>query len=305
MDWRLRMFLWLLHRKPERLPEGDLSEYRKQAALTWKSNRIWIDGPLVRVRKIQDFHIENRSGHPIRVRAYTAGVPTKHILFYLHGGGWVGRDIDTYDNFCRRVCRNTGYTIYSIEYRKSPETKFPGAIEDGIDIIRHLVEHSIPDGCSLSLCGDSAGGNMALGITYLLRQEIRFQKLLVFFPPFSTDLTHASFDTYGRGYILEKGTISWMRDQYLASTDQYDDPLISPLRFTDFDFLPDTMITVGGKDPLYDQVMEFVQKVRLTGASVKLFEYPDLTHGFYLLRNLSRSVRQAYQDVYEFLRTGD
>ena len=301
MDWRLRMFLWLLHRKPERLPEGDLSEYRRQAARTWKANRIWIDGPLVRVGKIREFHIENRAGFPIRVRSYKASTPNKHVLFYLHGGGWVGRDIDTYDNFCRRVCRNTGYTVYSIEYRKSPETKFPGAIEDGVDVIRHLAQQHLSDGTTLSLCGDSAGGNMAIGITYLLHQEIRFQKLLVFFPPFSTDLTHPSFETYGRGFILEKGTISWMRDQYLPLADQYDDPLISPVLFIDFEFLPDTMITVGGKDPLYDQVMEFTQKVRGSGSSVKLIEYPDLTHGFYLLGNLSGSVRQAYQDVYEFL----
>lgn len=301
MSWRLQLFLWLLHRTPEQVPIQDLEQYREKAAQSWKWNRWWIDGRLVPVGEVRDHMIPNRHGDHIRVRVYRSRKPNDHTMFYLHGGGWVGRNLDTYDNFCRRVCRNTGTTIYSIEYRKSPETPFPGPIEDGVDVIRSLIAKSMVDPDRMSLCGDSAGGNMAITISYLLQDEFRFQKLLAFYPPLSADLDYPSFDTYGRGFIIEKEVISWMRDQYLTSEEQYTDILASPLYHQSFDFLPEILLTTGGKDPLQDHAKTFAKKLQNNGHPTTFHEYADLPHGFYLLYNLSSSVRRAYQDVYQFL----
>ena len=298
MGLRLRFFLWLLHRKPDQISSMDLNQYRKQVNKSWKTNRRWIDGRLINVNQVTDELINNRHGYPIRVRSYQSKIPNGKVLFYLHGGGWVGRNIDTYDNFCRRVCRNTAMTVYSIGYRLSPETKFPGAIEDGLDVIRHLVSRHRLDENKLHICGDSAGGNMAIGMIYLLRFEIQFQKLLLLYPPVSAKLDQPSMEAYGQGFIIEKDNIAWMRDQYLDSPEQFVDPLVSPLYHQDFDFLPPTIVTIGGKDPLYDQVMEFTRKVQASGKSVALHQYPTLPHGFYLLHNLSKSVKKAYRDVY-------
>lgn len=301
MGLRLRFFLWLLHRKPDTMADADLNLYRQQVNKNWDIHRIWIDGRRAKVDTVQDEMIENRQGVSIPVRQYQPQNPGNNTIFYLHGGGWVGRNIDTYDNFCRRVCQNTNTTIYSIGYRLAPESKFPGAIEDGVDVIRHLVSNHGLNVNHLHICGDSAGGNMAVGITYLLRHEIQFQKLLLLYPPVSANLDQASVNEYGQGYIIEKENLTWMRDQYLESIDQFTDPLVSPLYHQNFDFLPDTMITIGGKDPLYDQVTEFTHAVQSSGQSIEFHEYTDLPHGFYLLHNLSASVKKAYRDVYRFL----
>lgn len=301
MSWRLRIFLWLLHRKQEQVPITDVNQYRQIAVKNWRLNRFWIDGLLVPVAATKDELIPNRHGHPIRVRKYESEHPNGKIMFYLHGGGWVGRNIDTYDNFCRRVCRNTNITVYSIEYRKSPETPFPGAIEDGMDVIRALMRNTRMDSGKFYLCGDSAGGNMAISISYILQNELHFNKLLIFYPPLSGDLNYPSFDTYGHGFIIEKEIITWMRDQYLPSREHSRDALVSPMNHSDFSFLPETLVTIGGKDPLQDQAREFVNKVQESGRKIKLIEYPDLPHGFYILYNLSRTIKVAYRDVYQFL----
>lgn len=280
----------------------NLNLYRERVNESWQTNRRWIDGRLIKVNHISERTINNRLSHPIPVRRYESNDPNEKVVFYLHGGGWVGRNINTYDNFCRRVCRHTHMTVYSIGYRLSPEAKFPGAIEDGIDVIRHLVSEHNLDTSKLYLCGDSAGGNMAIGIIYLLRQELQFQKLLLLYPPVSAQLDQPSIEAYGKGYIIEKEDIGWMRDQYLDSKAQIKDPLVSPLYHQNFDFLPETMVTIGGKDPLYDQVTEFTKSAESIGQSIEFHEYPDLPHGFYLLHNLSGSVRRAYRDVYRFLK---
>lgn len=301
MDLRLRFFLWLLHRNPEQISTINLNEYRNKVNKNWQTNRIWIDGPLVTVNQVTEESINNRNGDPIPVRRYESKNPNGKTVFYLHGGGWVGRNIDTYDNFCRRVCRHTNMTVYSIGYRLSPETKFPGAMEDGEDMIRFLISHHRLNESELYLCGDSAGGNMAIGITFLLQKELNFQKLLLLYPPLSALLDQPSIETYGKGHIIEKEDIEWMRDQYLETEEQISDPLVSPLYHQNLDFLPPTMITIGGKDPLYDQVTEFTKIVKKAGKTIKFIEYPDLPHGFYVLHNLSGSVKKAYRDVYSFL----
>lgn len=301
MSWRLRIFLWLLHRAPEQVPIRDVQQYRQSAEKSWKSNRWWIDGRLVPVKEVSDRMIPNRHGDNIRVRMYQPHQSNGKTMFYLHGGGWVGRNLDTYDNFCRRVCRNTGTTVYSIEYRKSPETPFPGAVEDGIDVIHTLISDSSVNPDQMLLCGDSAGGNMAITIAFLLQDEFRFQKLLAFYPPLSADLNYPSFEMYGRGFIIEKEIIAWMRDQYLTSEEHYTSILASPLYHQSFDFLPEIMLTTGGKDPLQDHAKIFAQKVQKSGHPITFHEYADLPHGFYLLYNLSSTVRRAYQDVYKFL----
>lgn len=303
MSWRLRIFLWLLHRNPEQLPIVDIGEYRRNAERTWKRNRRWIDGRLVKVKGITDTTIPNRHHDPIRIRIYHPTHDMGRTMFYLHGGGWVGRTLDTYDNFCRRVCRHTKTTVYSIEYRKAPETPFPGAIEDGIDVIKYLVDHTGLDQDHLILCGDSAGGNMAISIAYLLQQTIRFQKLLALYPPLSADFDYPSFARYGKGYIIEKEVISWMRNQYLPHKDSYSNVLASPLSHQTLDFLPRTMITIGGRDPLQDHVKAFRDRMVNEGQPLVFYEYDDLPHGFYLLQNLSRSVQNAYTDVYRFIES--
>lgn len=302
MGLRLRFFLWLLHRNPDQIRSMDLNLYREKVNNSWETNRRWIDGRRVKVNRISDEWIRNRNGDPIQVRRYESRHPNERVLFYLHGGGWIGRNIDTYDNFCRRVCRHTHMTVFSIGYRLSPETKFPGAMEDGEDMIRYLISHHDLGKNELYLCGDSAGGNMAIGITFLLRHEIRFKKLLLLYPPVSAHLNQPSMEIYGKGHIIEKDDISWMRDQYLDSKEQISDPLVSPLYHQNLDFLPPTLITVGGTDPLYDQVYEFVKTIETSGKPVEFHEYRDLPHGFYLLYNLSGSVKKAYRDVYNFFK---
>lgn len=279
----------------------DLNQYRLQVNESWRKNRWWIDGRRVNLAIVKDHSIKNRHNETIQVRQYESYQPNGKVLFYLHGGGWVGRNIETYDNFCRRVCRYTDMTIYSIGYRLSPETKFPGALEDSVDVIRYLISEYSLDMNKLHLCGDSAGGNMAIGITHLLQNEIQFCKLLLLYPPVSAYLEQPSMEKYGEGYIIEKENIAWMREQYLHSTKQYNHPLVSPLNHRNFEFLPETMVTIGSKDPLYDQVMEFTKKVKTLGMPIEFREYSDLPHGFYILYNLSRSVKRAYEDVYRFL----
>ncbi|WP_236975130.1 alpha/beta hydrolase [Membranihabitans maritimus] len=307
MHWKLRLFLYFLHRAESSIPES-IQDYRNTLNSNWKKYRRILDGKLVAVDQTKDITILNRDSVPLRVREYKMNRPSSQIIFYLHGGGWVGRSIDTYDNVCRRMCKNTNSTVYSIGYRLSPETKFPGAINDSIDTIEYIFTKYIKtntDQKQVVLCGDSAGGNMAIGVLKYFEKNptITFDKLIVKYPPMKADLDQLSVKKFGRGYIIEKQDIEWMRDQYLPSAIDREDPLVSPLNYKDYSFLPpSSLVITSGYDPLQDQGIIFKNNLKKHKIQYRHIHYEDLPHGFYLLNGLSPEISKAYRDLYNFIQ---
>lgn len=51
---------------------------------------------------------------------------------YFHGGGWCSGDLDSEDNFCRRLASTKGVIIVSVAYRLAPEHKAPAQILDAV-----------------------------------------------------------------------------------------------------------------------------------------------------------------------------
>ena len=78
---------------------------------------------------------------PLPTRVYRpAGVPKGEILpalVYYHGGGWVIGDLDTHDACCRRLAKQAGARVLSVDYRLAPENPFPASHDDCIDEVRH------------------------------------------------------------------------------------------------------------------------------------------------------------------------
>ncbi len=64
--------------------------------------------------------------HKVGVRIYTPkGDGPFPVILYIHGGGWVIADLDTYDSSPRALCNAVNAIVISTEYRHAPEFKFP------------------------------------------------------------------------------------------------------------------------------------------------------------------------------------
>lgn len=69
--------------------------------------------------------------HSVAVRIYTPkGDGPFPVILYIHGGGWVIADLDTYDASPRALCDAVGAIVVSTHYRQGPENKFPASHED-------------------------------------------------------------------------------------------------------------------------------------------------------------------------------
>ncbi len=45
------------------------------------------------------------------------------VIMWIHGGGWVLFDIDTYDASCRGLANRSGAVVLAPEYRRAPEAR--------------------------------------------------------------------------------------------------------------------------------------------------------------------------------------
>jgi hypothetical protein len=82
------------------------------------------------VAQIRDILVPGPAGElPVRIYHPAPGTALP-LLVYFHGGGWVIGNIEVVDKPCRALANASRCVVASTEYRLSPETKFPGPVED-------------------------------------------------------------------------------------------------------------------------------------------------------------------------------
>src|SRR5690554_3189344 len=71
-------------------------------------------------------HTESHSvtatdGGEITVRIHIPTPNAVGVVVYLHGGGWVFSDIDSFDRLARLLAERTSHAVALVGYRKAPE----------------------------------------------------------------------------------------------------------------------------------------------------------------------------------------
>ena len=59
-------------------------------------------------------------------------------ILYLHGGGWANGDVEFYSDACMRTALKLERRVIAVDYRRSPEHRFPTALEDCYAVARQL-----------------------------------------------------------------------------------------------------------------------------------------------------------------------
>ncbi|XP_017687468.1 PREDICTED: arylacetamide deacetylase-like 4 [Lepidothrix coronata] len=119
----------------------------------------------------------------VPVRIYQPKAPSasqRRGVMFFHGGGWVFGSIETHEKLCRSIARDSDSVVVSVGYRLAPEHKYPAAYEDCLNATQHFLhhlEHYGVDPARVTVCGDSAGGNLAAAVSQTLAGRSDFPKL--------------------------------------------------------------------------------------------------------------------------------
>jgi len=82
----------------------------------------------------------------------------------MHGGGWILGSAGTHDRLVRELAVGANAAIAFVEYTRSPEARYPVALEQGYAAARWIVDHGAKEGLDagrLAVAGDSVGENLA------------------------------------------------------------------------------------------------------------------------------------------------
>src|SRR3954452_21523568 len=150
---------------------------------------------------------------------------TLPAILYMHGGGWVLGTADTHDRLVRELAVGTGAAIVFVDYDRSPEARYPVAIEQGYATAQWIVREGAAnqlDPSRIAVAGDSVGGNMtaALALMAVERGDVRFVHQSMYYPVTDAAMDTGSYEQFAEGYFLTAKMMAWFWDAYEPAVDR-------------------------------------------------------------------------------------
>ena len=237
------------------------------------------------------------------------------VILHIHGGGFIAGSSATAQANTRVWSSNSKYPLFSVDYRLSPEYKFPDAVNDCWQVylwlIKYWKRYFQLTFDKIILIGDSAGGNLIIGVTALA--IIKGWKV-----PDGLNLIYPAI-ALSRS-LFSPSQILWLDDVYLSATflslwvefyiseefGMKKNCILSPA------FLPDKILerfppwrfSCAGQDPLRDDAFKFIIRLKKLGVDVKGTEYKSLMHAF-LTHNQKpfclEEAQKALDKIYDYI----
>jgi acetyl esterase/lipase len=242
--------------------------------------RRYLDSLAMRSSALAKVRLEEKRDGQVKGTWFVPrSVDPRMTVLFLHGGGYSFYPRGYYDNLSAEVALAAGARLFALDYRLSPEHRFPSQLEDAEAAYRWLVECGA-DPAQLVVAGDSAGGNLTLALLLRLRDGgARLPALAVGLSP-ATDFTGC-----GAGAPVES-ELDWITfEMAMCWADWFCDegqrchPLVSPLG-ADLRGLPPIYMQAGGKEILLGGMQEFARRGRQQGVDVALEVWATMNHDF-------------------------
>ncbi|MGI5171551.1 alpha/beta hydrolase [Spirillospora sp. CA-253888] len=229
----------------------------------------------------------------VRVRivrpAGTAGTALPAVL-YMHGGGWVLGDAGTHDRLVRELAVGAEAAVVFVEYDRSPEARYPVAIEQGYAAARWITEHGAREGIDpsrLAVAGDSVGGNMTAALTLMAKRrgDVVFVHQSLYYPVTDAGQDTGSYREFADGPHLTAKAMAWFWDAYTTDPAERAQITASPLRATldDLAGLPPALVIVDDNDVLRDEGEAYARKLAQAGVPTTSVRYNGTLHDFMML----------------------
>ncbi len=260
--------------------------------------------PVADVKNIQ----VNGAAGPLNARVYRNGHEKSPTVVFFHGGGWVAGDLETHDRQARLLVIETGAVVISVDYRRPPETRFPGAFEDAFAATKDIVDRLAGfggDANRIGVAGDSAGGNLAATVAIACRDAgIKLAAQLLVYPVtdvagnYADSKENARFPSRSEnaeGYFLSRAVMEWFSGHYLEDKNHGSDWRVSPLRAKNLAGLAPAIVTTAWFDPLRDEGKAYADALAAAGVATKYYDGPGLIHGYFGLGEASEMARKEAQ----------
>jgi acetyl esterase/lipase len=219
------------------------------------------------------------------------GAKNRPAFLDIHGGGFIAGFPGWLPSFLQTAAMFTDCVVVSPEYRRSPETHFPAALEDNYATLRWM--HTDADALGIdrkriAVGGESAGGGHAAMLAIAARDRREFPimfQLLIY--PMLDDRTGST-----RAVPAHIGQFVWnTTSNRFGWTSLLGIPAGSasvpygavPARTENLAGLPPAFISVGSIDLFVDEDIEYARRLNNVGVPAELHVVPGAFHGYDVL----------------------
>ncbi|HEV7643535.1 MAG TPA: alpha/beta hydrolase [Pyrinomonadaceae bacterium] len=259
------------------------------SAFSW----LWLRG--INVRKVEQNEIRGEWIEP-------ENGDQDAVILYIHGGGFISCSAQTHRPITTGLARRTNFRVFAANYRLAPEHPFPAGLDDLVAAYKWLLAQNI-SAARIALAGDSAGGNLALGLLLRVRDEsLPLPACAVCFSPW-TDLTvrdGAGLPDIDRCAMFYPENCEEFASAYLYETSPLE-RYVSPA-FADLSGLPPILFQVSSTELLLDDSRRVHEKIQASGGTSKLEIFDDVFHCWQMLDGFLPEAGAALQGAAEFIK---
>jgi epsilon-lactone hydrolase len=230
------------------------------------------------------------------------GDPSR-VLLYFHGGGYCSGSILSHRRLVTEAGRAAGMRTLAIDYRLAPEHPYPAAHEDALAAWQFLRRQGLA-AASIVVGGDSAGGNLTLGLIHRLRAAGEELPACAWLLSPWTDLTMSGETLTTRDAVdplIHRAYLDELAAYAPPSVDRRD-PLISPL-FADLAGFPPILIQVGSAETLLADATRLALAAGVADVDVRLQVWPHMIHAWPVWNAHLEDGRRALAAAGQFIRT--
>ena len=223
-------------------------------------------------------------------------------IVFFHGGGYQIGSLASHHNVMARLSEYSGSRVLGVNYRLAPEHRFPAPVDDALAAYRWLLAQGV-EPAKISLCGDSAGGGLAVALMTLMRDKhLPMPAAAVAMSPWvDMEAAGASFAANADSDpVTQRQTILLMARAYLGRGGNPREPLASPIH-ANLARLPPLLVQAGSHEVLLDDAKALVEAAKAQGVHARLSMWPEMPHTFQLFAGRLDEADQAIREAAGFL----
>jgi acetyl esterase len=230
-------------------------------------------------------------------------------VIYFHGGGWVLGSPETHDDMCAEMAEGAGCVVALVDYRLAPENPHPAQLQDSLKVLAWMRSQANAlgiDAGNILAAGDSAGGQMSVGLALALKEQglPQLKGMILIYPVLGADVLTASYVRNAHAPCLTKEEMEFYLTSFLGPRGgrNWTDEKAVPNLARDISGLPPAFITVAAHDPLHDDGVIFHDKMKAAGIPSQLRREPVLAHSYMRARNVSKPAMEGFKAIVEAIR---
>jgi acetyl esterase/lipase len=234
------------------------------------------------------------------------GSDADHVLLHNHMGGTVVTSMYSDRKAAGHIAKAAGVRALVLNYRRSPEHKFP-AQPDDVEAAYWWLLAQGQQADKIASTGHSIGGNLAVSLVAALRDKGAPMPaaILSISPWYDMELKTRTIDANAEtDKLLSRQVLEDFRDSWLGGTGvRFDDPRVNML-YADLTGLPPINVYYGDQEVLVDESIEFAKRAEAAGVEVSLQSVPGPggQHSFILGGGRVPEVDEAITKMGHWLR---